>query len=253
MRDSLAQPAKIVPGLFITATDTGAGKTWATLALMEALRLQGLKVAGMKPVATGCAETEQGLRSEDAMLIQAHATQRHNYALINPYAFGPPVAPHVAAERANINIDFLSIANAYHKVAAGADCVLVEGIGGWRVPLGHDRTLADLVRFLELPVVLVIGLRLGCINHALLTVESMQADTVNLCGWLANRLVSDYLEAEKTLEFLHQHIPAPCLGVLPNLAFLDPVAQAGHIDPANLKNVAFASSFQGHGGLHNRA
>lgn len=233
--------AKASPGLFITATDTGVGKTWATLALMEALRQQGLIVAGMKPVATGCEETEHGLRNEDANLIQAHATQRHDYDLINPYAFRPPLAPHVAAERANIKIDLSRIAAAYHKIATGADWVLVEGIGGWRVPLGQDRTLADLVRFLGLPVVLVVGLRLGCINHALLTVECLRADKINLCGWLANRLEPDYLEPEKTLEFLGRHIPAPCLGLLPNLALLDPKTLAAHIDPGNLQKAVYAN------------
>ena len=256
MRDSLVMSAKIGPGLFITATDTGVGKTWATLALMEALRLQGMNVAGMKPVAAGCEETEHGLRSADAILIQAHASQYHDYALINPYAYRPPVAPHVAAERANINIDFSCIAGAYRKIAAGADCVLVEGIGGWRVPLGQDRTLVDLVRFLGLPVVLVVGLRLGCINHALLSAECLQADKITLCGWLANRLEPDYLETEKTLGLLERHIPAPCLGVLPHLAFLDPVTLAAHVDPARLQKAVCASGqiwVHGDGGLHNCA
>jgi len=226
---------KIGRGLFITATDTGVGKTWATLALMQALRLQGLKVAGMKPVATGCEETDNGLRSEDAILIQEHATQHHDYALINPCAFKLPASPSIAAERANINIDLSCIAEAHRRIAAGADYVLVEGIGGWRVPLGQDRTLVDLVRLLELPVVLVVGLRLGCINHALLTAECMRTDEINLCGWVANRLEADYLEPEKTLEFLDRHIPAPCLGVLPHLAFLDPMALAAHVNLARLQ------------------
>jgi dethiobiotin synthetase len=226
---------KIGRGLFIAATDTGVGKTWVTLALMEALRLQGLKVAGMKPVATGCAETEYGLRSDDAIQIQAHATTHHDYDLINSYAFRPPVSPHVAAERANIIIDLYHVAEACRKLAAVSDCVLVEGVGGWRVPLGQDRTLVDLVRILELPVVLVVGLRLGCINHALLTAECMRIDEINLCGWVANRLEPGYLEPEKTLEFLERHIPAPCLGVLPHLAFPDPMALAAHVNPARLQ------------------
>src|SRR3972149_2219193 len=231
MQDRPAMSAKVGPGLFITATDTGVGKTWATLALMEALRLEGLIVAGMKPVATGCEETEHGLRSGDAILIRAHASQYHDYALINPYAYRPPVAPHVAAERANINIDFSCIAGAYRKIAAGADCVLVEGIGGWRVPLGQGRTLVDLVRFLGLPVVLVVGLRLGCINHALLTAECIRADNIRFCGWIANHLEPDYEEPAQTLRTLENAIDAPCLGVLPFLPYFDAIKLAEHIDP----------------------
>ena len=228
---------KTCPGLFITATDTGVGKTWITITLMEALRRQGLKVAGMKPVATGCAETENGLRSADAVLVQAHASTFHDYALINPYAFKPAVSPHIAAELAHATIDLSCIADSYRSLAAGADCVLVEGIGGWRVPLGPDNTLVDLVRVLGLPVVLVVGLRLGCINHALLTVECMRADKTNLCGWVANRLEADYLEPEKTLQTLERLIIVPCLGVLPNLAVLDAATLANHVHTARLKGV----------------
>ena len=218
-------------GLFITATDTGVGKTWVTIALMEALRLQGLKVAGMKPVATGCVETDNGLRSEDAILIQAHATQQHDYAVINPCAFRPAVSPNIAAALANVNIDLSRIAEAYRKIAAGVDCVLVEGIGGWRVPLGQDQMLVDLVRFLGLPVVLVVGLRLGCINHALLTAECIRSDNVRCCGWIANRLETDYEEPAQSLRTLENAIDAPCLGVLPYLPCFDATKLAEHIDP----------------------
>ena len=221
----------IGPGLFITATDTGVGKTWATLALMEALRLQGLIVAGMKPVATGCEETKHGLRSDDASLIQAQTKHCHDYASINPYAFRPPVAPHIAAELAKINIDFSCIGDALRKVASGADCVVIEGIGGWRVPLGRDRTLADLARFLGLPVVLVVGLRLGCINHALLTAECIRADKVRFCGWIANLMDPGYVEPAQTLRTLEDSLEAPCFGVLPFLPWLDAAKLAEHIDP----------------------
>jgi dethiobiotin synthetase len=230
---------KIGRGLFITATDTGVGKTWATIALMEALQRRGLKVAGMKPVASGCTETDSGLRNEDAVLIQAHATRQHDYNLINPIAFKLPVSPNIAADRAGEIIDLSRIAGAYRKIATAADCVLVEGIGGWRVPLGQGRTLVDLVRLIELPVVLVVGLRLGCINHTFLTIECMRSDQINLCGWIANHLEPDYLEHEKTLEFLESQIPAPCLGVLPHLAFLDPGALAAHVNPAGLQGVVY--------------
>lgn len=240
---------KISRGLFIAATDTGVGKTWATIALMQALRLQGLKVAGMKPVATGCEETDSGLRSADAILIQAHATQYHDYALINPCAFKPAASPNIAAALAGTNIDLSCIAAAHGKIAVDVDCVLVEGIGGWRVPLGQEHMLVDLVRLLELPVVLVVGLRLGCINHALLTAACMQADKINLCGWLANRLEPDYFEPEKTLGFLERHIPAPRLGILPHLAFLDPPTLAAHVNLAGLQKAIGVDSALGARGL----
>ena len=233
-------PLKTCPGLFITATDTGVGKTWVTIALMNALRMRGMKVAGMKPVATGCEETENGLRSTDALQIQAHATLQQDYALINPYAFRPPVAPHIAAEQVNTTIDFFLVADAYRSLSTQADCVLVEGIGGWRVPLGQNRTLVDLVRVLGTPVILVVGLRLGCINHALLTAESLRADKVIFCGWVANRPDPDYLESEKTMELLGRFMPAPCLGVLPNQARLDAAALAQHIDSKKLLEVIYA-------------
>ena len=236
MQDDPAIPGKFGNGLFITATDTGVGKTWSTIALMEALRVQGLKVAGMKPVATGCAETANGLRNEDALLLQAHATQQYDYDLVNPVAFKPPVSPHIAADLSGIIIDMSRITGAYRKIATGVDCVLVEGIGGWRVPLGQGRTLADLAGLLGLPVVLVVGLRLGCINHTLLTAECIRSDKINLCGWVANRLDKHYLEPERTLEYLEKHIPAPCLGVLPHLAFLDPETLATHVDLSRLQS-----------------
>jgi len=225
---------KLARGVFVTATDTGVGKTWTTIALMEALRSQGMNVAGMKPVATGCVETKNGLRSDDAIRIQVHASRSHNYTLINPYAFKPPVAPHIAAVHANLKIELSCIANSYQDLAAAADYVVVEGIGGWRVPLDRNHTLVDMVRDLGLPAVLVVGLRLGCINHALLTAETIVTDKVRLAGWVANQVDPAYTEGPRTIETLAASIPAPLLARLPFLPALDGGLLAGYFNVAHL-------------------
>jgi len=202
--------------MFITGTDTGIGKTWAALALMQALQTQGLKVIGMKPVASGAHLTPQGLRNEDAEALQHQALpQVVPYALINPYLFEPPIAPHVAAAQAGVVIELEKIVQTYHLLRQQADRVIVEGAGGWRVPLGPTLGWADVVRALELEVVLVVGLRLGCINHALLSAEAIIGDGLVLRGWVANQLDSTYLPMP-TLETLEQRINAPFMGVIPH-------------------------------------
>jgi len=227
--------SKFHPGVFVTATDTGAGKTWTTIAMMTALRRQGLKVAGMKPVATGCEETAAGLRNADALSIQAETVEPAAYECINPYAFRPTIAPHLAAQDAGIEIDMNRIVSAYTVLSSHSDVVLVEGVGGWRVPLGRDRFLVDLVRRLDLPVVLVVGLRLGCINHALLTAEVMVTDGVPLLGWVANPVDPEYAEGPRTIDTLTASIPAPLLAALPFLPSLDAGRLAGYFNVAHLQ------------------
>jgi len=203
-------------GYFITGTDTGVGKTWLTLALMRAFQDRGLVVGGMKPVASGCEETALGLRNADALSIQAQSSVTNEYAAINPYAFKPPIAPHLAAEQAGIEININKIRSAYEVLYKQNDIVTVEGVGGWRVPLNSHQTLADLVRVLNLPVILVVGLRLGCINHALLSAETIMSDGLNLAGWAVSH-ISSYSESDSTLHTLVESIPAPLLGELPYL------------------------------------
>lgn len=220
--------------LFVTGTDTGAGKTWATLGLMARLQGQGLRVNGMKPVASGSAGPAGRLRNADATLIQARSSRRVRYALVNPYAFAEPIAPHIAAAKAGVSVDPQVLDQAFHALAAGMDAVIVEGAGGWRSPLAADLQASDLTRRWGLSVVLVVGLRLGCINHALLTAESIQAAGLPLAGWLGNRLRRNYQEAPATLDCLRERIPAPFLGALPRLARLAPEALGDAIDPAPL-------------------
>jgi dethiobiotin synthetase len=216
-------------GLFITGTDTEVGKTEVTLGLMAALQQRGLSVLGMKPVAAGCALTADGLRNEDALRIQAQGSKPLAYSAINPYAFAPPIAPHIAAAQAGVEIQIERIKTAYEGLASQADWVLVEGAGGWRVPLGPGLTLADLPSALALPVVLVVGLRLGCLNHALLSAESIQASGLPLAGWVANRIDPAMSAADENLATLRERLPAPCLGVVPWLSTTVAAQVADHL------------------------
>ena len=216
----------------ITGTDTGIGKTWSTLALMKAFLSRGEKVLGMKPVASGCEIHGDELRNEDALLIQQAGWQVVDYSLINPYAFEPPVSPHAAAEKAGLKIQLGPILESYQGLQAQADRVIIEGVGGWRVPFSNELALADLALKLNLTVIMVVGLKLGCINHALLTAEALARDGIVLRGWIANQLETDYLMQNATLQTLRESIQAPLIGVMPCLQSLqsDKLAEALDVD-----------------------
>lgn len=196
-------------GVFVTGTDTGVGKTWVSLGLMAALQAQSLSVVGMKPVSAGCERTPGGLRNEDAVLLQRQASVAHPYERINPVAFEPPIAPHIAAIEAGVDIDFARIERAYRTLAASADLCVVEGAGGWLVPLSARKSFADLAERLALPVFLVVAIRLGCLNHALLTVESIERHGLPLAGWVANLLAPEIPRARENIEALSARIRAP--------------------------------------------
>jgi len=202
-------------GYFVTGTDTGVGKTLVTLGLMQRLQQQGRVVAAMKPVAAGCESTPGGMRNTDALLLAQQASVERDYALINPYAFAPAIAPHIAALQSGISIETGKIISIYNILSKAADCILVEGVGGWQVPLNDEQTLADLARLLGLEVILVVAIRLGCLNHALLTAESIAAAGCTLAGWVANLLPPQHECAEENVTALKSRISAPLLGVLP--------------------------------------
>lgn len=216
-------------GIFVTGTDTGVGKSWISTGLMAALQQHGLTVLGMKPVASGCDRTPAGLRNEDALLLQGQGSHPVDYDLLNPYTFAPPIAPHVAAAQAGVHIDLTPIETNYKILAAQADVVVVEGAGGWLVPLNDHDTMADLAARLGLEVVLVVGLRLGCINHALLSVESIVRRGVPLAGWVANTLEPTMPVLADNLATLRARIEAPLLGVVPHLAHRDATAIAAEL------------------------
>jgi dethiobiotin synthetase len=218
-------------GLFVTGTDTGCGKTEMSLGLMAALQATGLRVLGMKPVASGSARSPDGLRNDDALRLRAQGSSAAPYGLVNPYAFEPPIAPHIAAGEARVEIGLPTIEQAYRTLAAEADQVIVEGVGGWRVPLGPTLFVSDIPKALGLPVILVVGLKLGCINHALLTVESIQSTGGVLVGWVGNQVDPKMLFRDANLATLAALIDAPCLGVLPWLEEPTPSELAGYLHP----------------------
>ena len=204
-----------MPGLFVTGTDTEVGKTRVSVALLHRLRQQGLRVAGMKPVAAGCEETAAGLRNEDALALQAASSITLAYETLNPYAFAPPIAPHLAAGDAGVTIEIERILTAYHDIAARVDQVIVEGAGGWRVPLNDDQDMSDLAVALGLPVVLVVDIRLGCINHALLSAQAIAVRGLPLAGWVANHAHGDYARSADNIASIEARVGTPLLGVMP--------------------------------------
>lgn len=216
-------------GWFVTGTDTGVGKTGVALGLMHRLQAQGCVVAGMKPVASGCAATADGLRNDDALHLQRQSSLKLDYSLVNPYAFAPPIAPHLAAAQAGVRIETGTIIDACARIAAQVDYTIVEGVGGWLVPLNEQETLADLACGLQLPVILVVGIRIGCLNHALLTVESMAHRGLYLAGWVANCLRPVDVTTEANIAALETRIPAPVLGIVPWLAAPVVSAFANHL------------------------
>lgn len=216
-------------GYFITGTDTECGKSEVTLALMHLLQAQGHRVLGMKPVASGAEPAPDGLRNEDALRIQRQGSVDVSYELINPYAFEPPIAPHIAARQAGETIRFQQLRDNCQTLSERADFVLVEGVGGWKVPLGPDGDVAGLAAFLDLPVILVVGMKLGCLNHALLSAEAVVASGLHLAGWVANQMDADMLEMESNLQTLAERISAPCLGFVPFLEEVSPQAVAGYL------------------------
>jgi len=202
---------------FVTGTDTGVGKTLVSAALLRAWRQRGRSVAGMKPVASGSAVTPDGLRNEDALALQVESSRPWPYAAINPYAFEPAIAPHIAAAECGTAVLGERILSAFRELRKGSDIVIVEGAGGFLVPLWPGLSFADLPRLLGLEVVLVVGLRLGCLNPAFLTAEAVAARGLRLAGWVGNLIDPGFGRLEQNLDGLRTGLSAPCLGVIPHL------------------------------------
>lgn len=201
-------------GIFVAGTDTGVGKTLIACALLHGFAGLGLRVSGMKPVAAGAVRRRGGWYNDDVEQLRAAANVDAPSTLINPYCFAPPIAPHIAAAEAGTSIRMAVIAKHYAQLARRADLVVVEGAGGLLVPLGRAFNAVDIPARLGLPVVLVVGLRLGCLNHALLSVEALQARGLKLAGWIANGVVPDMARVAENLQTLRARIKAPLLGVV---------------------------------------
>jgi dethiobiotin synthetase len=216
-------------GYYITGTDTDAGKTLATCALLQAFCAVGTTAVGMKPVASGCRRTVDGLRSDDALKLQACSHPRPDYAHVNPYALLDATAPEIAAERAGMTVALPEIEAAFQALRATADVVLIEGVGGWMAPLAADLEQAELVRHCGVPVILVVGMRVGCLNHARLTARAIVDDGCELRGWIATATDAQLEFAEEYFHLVQGALSAPCLGRLPHMATPDPKALARHL------------------------
>jgi len=202
-------------GYFVTGTDTGVGKTRVSTALLSGFNARGFSTAAMKPVATGCVNTAHGLRNDDALLLQQRCSLPLAYEQTNPYAFAPAIAPHIAAARVGQVIDLDLIKHAFAVLAVRADIVIVEGLGGWQVPLNDAATIADLAQLIGLPVILVVAVRLGCLNHALLSAESIEQADLPFAGWVANLVEPTMPCVDENIQALRERIAAPWLGTVP--------------------------------------
>lgn len=206
---------------FITGTDTEVGKTQVTAALLTKAKQAGYSSLGFKPVASGCQVrvnkfNQQEIRNSDALLLQEASSLKLAYQLHNPFAFVPAIAPHLAAQEVGVELNLVNLQQAYHQaLAQQPDLLLIEGAGGWLTPLNTEHSLADFVLQLGLPVILVVGLKLGCINHALLTAKAIQNKGLPLAGWIANACQPSQAEDAAVSAYLTQKLSAPCLAQLP--------------------------------------
>ncbi|GAB3379106.1 ATP-dependent dethiobiotin synthetase BioD [Azotobacter armeniacus] len=221
---------------FIAGTDTDAGKTTVACGLLHAARRAGLSTAAAKPVASGCAVTPAGLRNGDALALLGECSLALGYAEVNPFAFAPAIAPHLAAREVGVELNVAALLAPVRKVLArGADFSLVEGAGGWRAPLSGRESLSDLAVALGLPVILVVGVRLGCISHSLLSAEAIARDGLLLAGWVANIVDPHTARLDENLATLAERLPAPCLGRIPRLLVATPAAVAAHLELGALR------------------
>lgn len=221
-------------GYFVTGTDTEIGKTFISCAMLHALGRDGRRVAAMKPIAAGAVVIQEAggevWHNEDADQLAAAANVALSQDLAVPYLLQQPAAPHISAKLMRVEMEIAHILNCYAKVATLADSVIVEGVGGFRVPISDREDTADLARQLGLPVIMVVGLRLGCISHALLTAEGIAAQGLTLAGWVANTVDPGMAFASDNVEALQVRLPAPLLGCVPRLAAPLPSAAADYLN-----------------------
>jgi dethiobiotin synthetase len=208
---------------FVTGTDTEVGKTFISAALLARAKSNGLTTAAVKPIASGADITFDGLRNEDGLALLKQCSLPLRYEEVNPVVFEPAIAPHIAAQKINRIVRVEELQNhCQHVLEKTADLTLIEGAGGWRVPVNNDETLADLAKQLQLPIILVVGMRLGCINHAVLTAEAIEHDGLQLAGWVANRVTPNMNEYEENFLTLNRLLKAPCVGHVPYMQDAEP-------------------------------
>ena len=215
---------------FVTGTDTDVGKTVVTAGLIEAANQAALSTAAIKPVAAGCESTESGLQNTDALQLQAAASHPLTYQQVNPVALEAAIAPHIAATEEGKQLSASRLSGFCRGLTLlPVDMLFIEGAGGWRVPLNNRETLADIPKQLNSEVILVVGLRLGCINHALLTAEAIRRDGLSLAGWVGNILHADMPRLDENIDTLKRLIPEPCLGIVPRLSDTAPNQVAAYV------------------------
>ena len=201
---------------FITGTDTGVGKTYVSVALLRKFSNEGFSTFGMKPVASGCQRINHKLYNEDALAIQKASSVKKAYEYVNAFTFEPPIAPHIASQLNNQYFSKYEVVETINRTfKVPADVFIVEGIGGWFVPLNGKELMSDVVKLLSIPVILVVGVRLGCLNHALLTAAAIEQAKIPLAGWVANCLQPDMPVLAENIRTLKDRIKAPCWAVLP--------------------------------------
>jgi dethiobiotin synthetase len=202
-------------GFFVTGTDTGVGKTLVAVALIRALVERGVRTAAMKPVAAGVVESAEGPRNDDALELLAASNVSACYADVNPWLLSLPASPHLAARHDGVSIGVDKIVTAYHRLAASSEVVVVEGAGGWLAPISSVATMADIAGKLALPVILIVGMRLGCLNHALLTREAIRSRGLHFAGWIANKMHSEMALADANIDSLATRFGVAPLGIVP--------------------------------------
>lgn len=201
--------------LFITGTDTEVGKTYTSIGLLTVFNQLGYTTLGIKPVSSGCQQLDGKLYNEDALALQKYSSIKLEYDEVNPFAFEQRIAPHIAAIRMHCKLSVKKLNQALrHTLTYDADVKIIEGCGGWHVPLNKRETMADFVIANQFNVILVVGIRLGCINHSILTMRAMQQDGVNIVGWIANCIDLHMKNADENIKTLQQWLPIPCLGIV---------------------------------------
>lgn len=223
-------------GFFITGTDTDAGKTWISLGLLKLLNENNIITTVMKPVSAGCTLTNQGLRNQDAEQLITAAKIKPVYQKMNPYAFEAAIAPHIAAKQTDVDINISDIKQQFSEISSQAEITIVEGAGGWLTPISEQQTMADIARELNLPVIVVVGMKLGCLNHALLTVRNILGMNLPIAGWIANSLENNFNAIDDNISSLKTQLPIPFLGTIPYLTDFKPELIASHINKDKLLN-----------------
>jgi dethiobiotin synthetase len=215
---------------FITGTDTDVGKTEVAAGLLEAANQKGLRTGAIKPVAAGCEDHGDGPQNDDALKLQAIANVEMSYQQVNPVALDLPMAPHIAAQEQGKALTADRLTGFCRGVSMlPMDFLVIEGAGGWRVPINKHETMADIPKKLNAEVILVVGIRLGCINHALLTAQAIRLDGLKIAGWVANILDTEMLRMEENIDTLKQMLIEPCLGVVPRLSDVSPQQVAAYL------------------------